>query len=244
MSKLAGTVALVTGGGSGIGLETARLLLAEGAKVAITGRKADRLRAAAETLKGGDRLMWHAADVSVPSQVDALVAAVQKQFGRVQLLVANAGLNIKERSFRELTPERWDYLMGGNVHGAFQCMRAVVPAMVEAKDGLIIIVNSISGKRANPLGGPAYAAAKFALRGLATALAAEERTNGLRVSTIYPGEVNTPILEDRPTPVTEAHKQAILQPEDVARTVLFIATMPKHVSIPEIIITPTTAQYI
>ena len=103
---------------------------------------------------------------------------------------------------------------------------------------------SISGKRANPLGGPAYAAAKFALRGLATALAAEERGNGLRVSTIYPGEVNTPILEDRPTPVTEAQKLAMLQPEDVARTVLFLATMPKHVAIPELIIAPANAQYI
>jgi len=237
-------VALVTGGGSGIGLESARLLLAEGAKVVITGRNADKLRAAAESLAGGANLMTHAADVSVPGQVDALIAAVEKQFGRVGLLVANAGVNMKERTFRELTPERWDYLMGGNVHGAFHCMRAVVPGMVAAKDGHIIIVNSISGKRANPLGGPAYAAAKFALRGLAMSLAAEEKGNGLRVCSIYPGEVNTPILEARPTSVSEAQKQAMLQPQDVARTVLFVATMPKHVTIPEIIITPAGTQYI
>lgn len=244
MSKLAGSVALVTGGGSGIGLETARLLLAEGAQVAITGRKVARLRAAADSLSGGDNLMTHAADVSDAGQVDALLAAVEKRFGRVRLLVANAGLNLKERTFKELTPERWDYVMGGNVNGAFQCMRAVVPGMTAAKDGQIIIINSISGKRANPLGGPAYAAAKFALRGLAVALAAEERANGLRVCSIYPGEVNTPILEDRPTAVTEEQKRAMLQPEDVARTVLFVATLPKHVAIPEIVITPAGAQYI
>lgn len=244
MSKLAGTVALVTGGGSGIGLETARLLLAEGAKVCIAGRNVERLQKASADLKGGDSLMIHSADVSVPAQADGLIAAVEKQFGRVQILVANAGLNVKERTFRELTPERWDYLMSGNVNGAFQCMRAVVPSMVAAKDGLIVVVNSISGKRANPLGGPAYAAAKFALSGLAMSLAAEERMNGLRVCSIYPGEVDTPILEVRPTPVSEEHRSMILQPQDVAAAVMFIASLPKRATIPELIITPTVAQYI
>ncbi len=244
MSKLAGTVAVVTGGGSGIGLETARLLLAEGAKVCIAGRNADKLSKASAHLQGGASLMTHVADVSVASQADGLVAAVEKQFGRVQLLVANAGVNIKERTFRELTPERWDYLMAGNVNGAFQCMRAVVPAMLTAKDGLIILINSTSGKRANPLGGAGYDAAKFALSGLATALAAEERTNGLRVCSIYPGEVDTPILEQRPTPVSDDHRLAILQPEDVARAVLFIATLPKRATVPELVITPTIQLFV
>lgn len=244
MSKLAGTVALVTGGGSGIGLETARLLLREGAKVCIAGRNADKLQKAAADLKGGDNLMTHAADVSVADQADGLVAAVTKRFGRVELLVANAGVNVKERTFRELTPERWDYLMAGNVNGAFQCLRAVVPAMLAAKDGLIVIVNSTSGKRANPLGGAGYDAAKFALSGLATALAAEERLNGLRVCSIYPGEVDTPILEQRPTAVTDDHRRQILQPEDVASAVLFIATLPKRATVPELVLTPTIQLYV
>ena len=100
-----------------------------------------------------------------------------------------------------------------------------------------------AGKRANPLGGIAYAAAKFGMRGMATALAAEEKANGIRVSSIFPGEVNTPILEERPTPVTDEHRRAILQPEDVAAAVLFVCTLPPRANVPELIIKPTTQAY-
>jgi NADP-dependent 3-hydroxy acid dehydrogenase YdfG len=109
---------------------------------------------------------------------------------------------------------------------------------------VIILVNSISGKRANPLGGIGYIAAKFGLRGLAMGVAAEEKDGGIRVCSIYPGEVNTPILEDRPTPVSEERKRTMLQPDDVASAVLFVATLPAHVCIPELIITPSNAQYV
>src|SRR5262249_36637679 len=127
---------------------------------------------------------------------------------------------------------------------ACHCLLAVLPGMRQRQAGLIINVNSISGKRASPLGGTGYIAAKFGLRGLAMAVAAEERPNGIRVSSIYPGEVNTPILEARPEPVSEERKRAMLQPDDVAAAVLFIATLPAHVAIPELIITPANAQYV
>jgi NADP-dependent 3-hydroxy acid dehydrogenase YdfG len=159
-------------------------------------------------------------------------------------LVNNAGLNIKERTFRELTPENWHLLLGANLHGAYYCIRAVLPQMRQQREGLIININSISGKRSNPLGGLAYNAAKFGLRGLAMGLAAEEKDNGIRVCSIYPGEVNTPILEARPTPVSEERRRTMLQPEDVAAAVLFIATMPPRASIPELVITPANAMYV
>jgi NADP-dependent 3-hydroxy acid dehydrogenase YdfG len=244
MSKLTGKTALITGGGSGIGLATAKLFIDEGARVAITGRDGEKLRRAADGLKAGDRLICHAADVSDPAQAAAMVAAVTTKLSRIDILVNNAGTNIKDRQFRQLTPETWKLLVGANLDGAFHCSRAVLPQMRERKDGLIINVNSIAGKRANPLGGPAYAAAKFGLRGLMTALAAEEKGGGVRVSSIYPGEVNTPILDARPTPVDEAHRQAILQSEDVAAAVLFVATLPPRVCIPEIVITPTGYAYV
>jgi NADP-dependent 3-hydroxy acid dehydrogenase YdfG len=244
MSRLTGKTALVTGGGSGIGLAVAKLLLAEGARVAITGRSEDKLKAAAASLKAGDRLLSRAADVSRAAPVDALIREVTSKFGRVDILVNNAGANIKERTFRELTPETWEYLVGANLDGAFHCMRAVLPQMLERKDGLIININSTSGKRAGPLGGAAYAAAKFGLRGLSMAIAAEEKNSGVRVTSVYPGEVNTPILENRPNPVTEDHKQSILQPEDVAAAVVFIATLPARAWIPELIIAPTKQQYV
>jgi NADP-dependent 3-hydroxy acid dehydrogenase YdfG len=244
MSKLTGKTALVTGGGSGIGLATAKLLLDEGARVAVAGRDAAKLRRAAESLKAGDRVFSHAADVSKPEQVAALIAAVTAKFGRIDILVNNAGTNIKERMFRQLTPESWKLLVGANLEGAFYCTHAVLPQMLERKDGLIINVNSIAGKRANPLGGAAYAAAKFGLRGLMTAVAAEEKGNGVRFCSIYPGEVNTPILDNRPTPVDEKQRQAVLQPEDVAAAVLFVATLPPRVCIPEIVMTPSIHAYI
>jgi NADP-dependent 3-hydroxy acid dehydrogenase YdfG len=116
--------------------------------------------------------------------------------------------------------------------------------MRERRDGLIININSISGKRAHPLGGLGYVAAKFGLRGLAMGVAAEEKDNGIRVSSIYPGEVNTPILEARPTPVSEERRRVMLQPEDVAAAVLLIATLPPRASIPELVITPANAAYV
>ncbi len=244
MSRLKGKTALITGGGSGIGLEVARLFLAEGAEVAITGRDEAKLKRAAAMLEGGKRIIWHAADVSQPGPVLALVKDVTARLGRIDILVNNAGLNVKERTMRELTPESWQYLVGGNLDGAYNCMHAVLPQMRQRKDGLIININSIAGKRANPLGGTAYVAAKFGLRGLAMAVAAEEKANGIRVSSIYPGEVDTPILEQRPTPVSAEQRQAILQPADVAAAALFIATLPGRAVIPELIITPSGYAYV
>jgi NADP-dependent 3-hydroxy acid dehydrogenase YdfG len=244
MSKLTGKTALVTGGGSGIGLATARLLLDEGARVALTGRNEKKLREAAASLGAGDRVLHHAADLTDPEQVQRLVADVTSRLGRIDILVNNAGVNIKERMFRELTPQTWRELVAGNLDSAFYCTHAVLPQMRERKDGVIINVNSLSGKRANPLGGTAYIAAKFGMRGLAMAVAAEEKASGVRISSIYPGEVNTPILEARPEAVSEERKQAMLQPEDVARAVAFIATLPAHVWIPELIIAPANAGYI
>jgi NAD(P)-dependent dehydrogenase (short-subunit alcohol dehydrogenase family) len=244
MSNLAGKTALITGGGSGIGLESARLFLEAGARVAIAGRNADKLRHAAEVLGGGDHLIMTAGDLAQADQAAAVVGEVTRRLGSINILVNNAGLNIKERTTAELTPDSWRLVLGGNLESAFYCMHAVLPQMRQRKDGLIICVNSISGKRASPLGGTAYIAAKFGLRGLAMGVAAEERNNGIRVSSIYPGEVDTPILEQRPTPITEAHRQSILKPGDVAAAVFFVASLPAHACVPELVITPANALYI
>jgi NADP-dependent 3-hydroxy acid dehydrogenase YdfG len=244
MNKLTGKTALVTGGGSGIGLATATALLDEGARVAITGRNEAKLRDAAAGLNASDRLIHHAADLADADAVTRMVADVTARLGRIDILVNNAGVNIKDRAFRELTPESWRQLLAGNLDGAFHCMLAVLPQMRQRHDGLIINVNSISGKRANPLGGTGYIAAKFGLRGLAMSVAAEEKVNGIRVTSIYPGEVNTPILDHRPEPVSDERKRTMLQPEDLAATVLFVATLPAHVCIPEMIVTPANATYL
>jgi NADP-dependent 3-hydroxy acid dehydrogenase YdfG len=243
VGQLEGQVALVTGGGSGIGLAVARLFLQEGARVAIAGRTEAKLRQAAQTLPAAERLLVQVADVSDPQQAATLVRHVQEHFGPLDLLVNNAGMNIKERAVRQLTPARWQELLRNNLDSAFYCIHAVLPTMLQRRRGVIINISSVAGKRANPLGGAAYAAAKFGLSALGLCLAAEEKESGIRVSNIYPGEVDTPILEARPQPVTAEQRQQILRPEDVAAAVLFVATRPAHVSIPELIIKPTTQVY-
>jgi NAD(P)-dependent dehydrogenase (short-subunit alcohol dehydrogenase family) len=244
MSRLQGKTALVTGGGSGIGLATAKALLAEGARVAIAGRNEEKLRQAAESLQGGDRLLFHSTDITSAEQVQSLVARVRQQFGPLDILVNNAGMNVKERMLHELTPESWRTQVQTNLDGPFYCIHAVLPEMLERREGVIININSVAGLRASPLGGAAYSAAKFGAHALALCLAEEVRESGIRVSNIYPGEVDTPILEHRPKPITEAHRQKILHPEDVAAAVLFVATLPARVSIPELIVKPTAQAFL
>ncbi|MBI1917697.1 MAG: SDR family oxidoreductase [Planctomycetes bacterium] len=243
MSNLKDKAVLITGGGSGIGLASARLFLEQGARVAITGRNADKLRRAAESLGAGG-VLHYAADVGDAAQVRTLADRVLQAFGGLDVLVNNAGLNIKGRAVGAMTPESWQKVVRANLDGAFYCVHAFLPSMRQRKQGLIININSISGKRANPLGGIAYIAAKFGLTGMATSLAAEEKDNGIRVSSIFPGEVNTPLLEERPQPVAEEYLKAMLQPEDVAAAILFVASLPAHVSIPEMVITPSNYAYI
>jgi NADP-dependent 3-hydroxy acid dehydrogenase YdfG len=244
MRSLQNRVVLITGGGSGIGLATARLFLEHGAKVAITGRNFSKLAENTKDFPGHDRLFIQSTDVADPAEVQALVHKVTTQFGAIDILVNSAGTNIKNRTFRELTPEAWQKLIRTNLDGAFYCIHAVLPAMLERRDGLIININSIAGLRASPLGGVAYAASKFGMTALGLGLAAEEKDNGIRVTNIYPGEVDTPILEFRPQPVTEEHRGRILKAEDVAAAVLFVAGQPLHVSIPELTIKPTVQTYI
>src|SRR5581483_2519521 len=174
------------------------------------GRSQAKLDETARGLNAGDRLRTYAVDVTQADRVGAMVDAITKALGPIDVLVNNAGTNIKERTFRELTPQTWDRLIRTNLDGAFYCIHAVLPAMLERRDGVIINISSVAGKRASPLGGVAYAAAKFGMSALGIGLAAEEKDSGIRVCNIYPGEVDTPILEVRPQPISEEHRSRIL----------------------------------
>ncbi|HJZ57693.1 MAG TPA: SDR family oxidoreductase [Gemmataceae bacterium] len=243
MGKLAGKVAVVTGGGSGVGKAVALLFLKEGAKVVIAGRDAAKLAAVAAEANVGERLRSVPTDVGKAEQCQTLIDAAIRAFGRIDILVNNAGTNLKARTIRELTPEAWDMMVRTNLDGAFYCTKAVLPQMFDRKDGVIVNVVSIAGKRANPLGGAAYVAAKFGMGGLGLVLSNEEKDSGVRVSNVYPGEIDTPILKERPKPVTDEQRAVILKPEDVAEAVLFVASLPSRVSIPELVIKPTAQMY-
>jgi len=235
--------ALITGGGSGIGASIARSLVADGMKVAITGRRKAKLDEIAAADSSG-RIITHACDVADRKQVAELFDWANDQLGKIDILVNAAGLNLKHRSLSELEPEEWDLLLNINATGAFNCTRLVLPQMRERKDGLIINISSVAGKRAAPLGGVGYNASKFAMSALGISVAEEERENNIRVTNIYPGEVDTPILEERPRPVTPEHRARILQPEDVAAAVAMVARLPARAHVPELVIVPTSQSYV
>lgn len=244
MISLSNKVVLITGGGSGVGLASAKLFVERGAKVAITGRDREKLERAADSLGSPDHVLAHVTDVSDKAQVTGLIQRVVDHFGPIDILVNNAGTNLKDRTMAELTPEMWDQLIRINLDGAFYCTHAVLPSMRQRKDGVIVNVSSVAGKRASPLAGAAYAASKHGMSALGICLAAEEREHNIRVSNVYPGEIDTPILDVRPTPVTAEQRAKILKAEDVAEAVLFVATLPAHVSVPELVIKPTSQPYI
>ena len=242
--RLAGKTALVTGGGTGIGWGVARALAAEGCRVAITGRREQPLREAAASWQGPNAIEVQTVDVADRESCRQLFAWADKTLGSLDILVNSAGTNIKKRSLGEMDPAEWDQVMAINATGVYNCMYFALPGMRARQDGLIINISSISGKRAAPLGGVAYDASKFAVTALTTAAWNEEGPNGIRITNIFPGEVNTPILEKRPQPVSEERKARMLLPEDIGDMVIAIALLPKRAHVPELIIKPSTADYI
>lgn len=236
---LADKAAVVVGGGTGIGQAIARSLAEAGARVAIGGRREEVLQQAA----AGTSIQWHALDVGNREQVNSFFAWVEKQLGPIDILVNAAGINVKDRSMQSMKPEQWDRVMNINATGAYNCLYAALPGMRARGSGTIINVSSVAGKRAIALGGVAYAASKFAMTALGTCVSNEIAADGIRLTNLYPGEVNTPILEERPTPVTDEHRQRILQPEEVAQLVMSIVTLPPSVHVPEVIIKPLSQQW-
>lgn len=242
-NTLAGKTALITGGGSGIGLGAAIALAGEGCRVAISGRRLDVLKTAAAAWTAQPPILFHECDVADRGSVERLFAWAAKELGTIDILVQAAGVNIKNRMMSNMSPPDWDRVVAINATGVYNCMYAVLPQMRERKDGLIVNISSISGKRAAALGGVAYNASKFAMSALGISIANEEAQNNIRVTTIYPGEVDTPILEHRPSPVSAERKAKMLLPEDVAALVVAVCQLPPRAHVPEIVIKPTVAEY-
>lgn len=234
---------LVTGGGTGVGQDVAVAFAEEGCRVAICGRREDKLEETAALNRGDTPILVHAADVADRASVEALFRWVGDELGPIDILVNSAGMNIRRRTMADIDPADWDKVLQVNVTGAFNCMHTVLPQMRERQDGLIINICSTAGKRAGRLAGVAYNASKFAMAALGTSVGVEDAENGIRVSNIYPGEINTPILDDRPVKVSDEHKASILQPEDVTAAVLMVARLPARACVPELVIKPRMQEF-
>ncbi|MGD9857810.1 MAG: SDR family oxidoreductase [Planctomycetaceae bacterium] len=234
---------LITGGGTGIGAACALALAEQGCGVAIAGRREEPLVETARRFTGEPKILTHTVDVGDRASAIALVDWATEKLGRIDVLINSAGVNVPKRSMEDLPPDDWDQVLNINATGAYNLMYAVLPQMRERRDGLMINISSIAGIRASQLGGVAYSASKFALSALSTCVAVEEKDRGIRVTNIYPGEVETPILDRRPVPVSAEHRARILQPEDVAAAVLMIVDLPPRAHVSDMIIKPTTQPY-
>ncbi len=241
--NLQGKSALVTGGASGIGLGIAIGLAREGCRVAITGRTEEKIQAAVASYEGDPPLVGRPCDVSDRAAVAELFAWLEEQLGPLDILVNNAGINVARRSMAELDPDDWDRMVAINLSGAYYCMHAALPGMRRRDDGLIVNVSSIAGKRAMKLAGVGYCASKFGMTALGTTVGLEEKAYGIRVTNVYPGEANTPIIDQRPVPVPAEKRAQMLQPEDIAACVVTIAKLPPTAHVPELVITPLYQEY-
>jgi len=234
---------LIAGGGSGIGLGCAMALAREGCRVAIAGRRLEVLKQGAATWTGQSPILCQACDVGDRADTERLFVWAQQQLGRIDILVNAAGVNLKNRLMSNMVPPDWDRVLSINATGVYNTMYSVLPQMRERKDGLIVNISSISGKRAAALGGVAYNASKFAVAALSTSVANEEAPNNIRITTIFPGEVDTPILEHRPQPVSAERRAKMLLPDDVADIVVAIAKLPARAHVPELVIKPTGQEF-
>jgi NAD(P)-dependent dehydrogenase (short-subunit alcohol dehydrogenase family) len=239
--ELKGKVAWITGGGSGIGLAGAEELVRAGARVVISGRTERTNREAEKRLQSLGEAEAVQLEVSDRKAVHAVAADIEKRHGRIDILVTSAGTNIagNRRNFDNLTTEGWDEVVAINLNGLFYCCHAVLPGMRRRKDGLIINVSSWAGRYASKLTGPAYNATKRAVIALSESINMEECANGIRATSLLPGEVATPILEKRPVPPSQAERARMAQPEDFGKAILFVATLPARTCVNELIISPT-----
>ncbi len=219
LESLAGKVAVVTGGGSGIGAAIVEMLTREGVTCHAIGRRG-------------------------PVKLDVTDQPAVKQFveslDRIDILVCAAGDNVQKRRLEEITPEVWNHLIAVNLNGPFYFINAGLGKLREAR-GNVVLISSVSGSWPD-FSGPAYQAGKAGINALAAAAGFEEHLNGVRFSVIKPGLVDTALLLKRPAPPPAEVAAAMLRPEDVAEACLLLLKLPRRAHIPELTIVPARLQ--
>lgn len=241
MQSLANQVAWITGAGTGIGLASARALAEAGAIVVLSGRRRELLQAAASTIvQAGGRAEVEVLDVCDAAAVAATAQRIlARHAGRLDILVNSAGTNTPRRFWRDQSPEGWRQVIATNLDSTFYTAHAVLPAMRARRSGLVINISSWAGVHHPKLTGPAYNGSKHAVTAMTETINMEDGVNGIRACAICPGEVATSILDTRPQPPSAEERARMLQPEDLGRTVRFIAEMPPHACINQVIVSPT-----
>jgi len=231
---LNGQIAVVTGGGRGIGAAIAQRLASMGAVAVLCGRTRAPLQATAQAIAdAGGQATVSECDVTDLGSVETIAVQVSRDFGRVDILVNNAGVGAFGGPLHQMPPDSWDKVLNTNLRGVYYCIRAFVPSMIAAKSGHIINISSLAGKNALP-NGAAYAASKWGLNGLSYSVAEELRVHNIRVSVVCPGSVDTEL-----SPHTGKDPSRMLRPEDVAHVVAMLVTQAPQSFTSEILMRPT-----
>jgi len=222
-----------------VGQAVALRLAQMGWKVALLGRRSAAL---ADTLKqAGDaagQLLVCPCDIGKHAEVTRVAGSILEKFGTVEVLINAAGTNVPKRSLEVLSLEDYHGMMDANLHGAYYVTQAFLPGMRAGGSGTIIHIVSEAGKQASPKAGPAYVMSKFGMAGLTQSINAEERTHGIRACAIFPGDIDTPLLEKRPAPPPREARTKMLRADDVAECVLFVIHLPSHAVVEELTIRP------
>ena len=232
--------AVVTGAGSGVGQAAAVKLAEQGWQIALVGRRAETLN---ETIKlagsFGSSFLACPCDIRDVKSVERMARQVLEKFGIVEVLVNAAGTNSPRRALEVLSLEDYHAMIDTNLNGAYYCVQAFLPQMRARKSGTIVNVVSVAGKLASAKSGPAYVMSKFGMSGLTQSINAEERSHGIRACAVFPGDIDTPILEKRPVPPPLEARKKMLRSEDVAECVWLAINLPPRALVEEIVITPT-----
>ena len=237
---LDGKVCIITGGGSGIGRASAMMMAEEGATVVVVGRTASKVNdVKAEIEAAGGRSASFALDVADHAAVNLMVRSVKDEFGRIDVVVNNAGHSSPHRKLLTTTPEEIRSVIDSNLVGTIFCTQAVMPSMLEAGQGTVINVSSLAGVTPGLMGGMIYSAAKAAVINFTQFLGSEFRNSGVRFSVVIPGEIDTPILDKRPVPPSADARATMATAEDTAEAIALIARLPDRATISQLVINPT-----
>lgn len=241
MQRLENKVVVITGAGSGVGQAAAWKLAEEGATVVLVGRTEKNLQETAAKLEA-ERTLVYPCDISNPDEVIALAGAVRDIYERADILVNAAGTNVPRRALSDLSIEDYRQVIDINLNGTFYVVQAFLPLMRAQGGGTIVNVASVAGLQGSALAGAAYSASKFGMRGLNQTINVEEQRHGIRACAIFPGEINTPIMDKRPAPPPPEAREKMLQSEDLADCIALVAMLPSRAVVDELVIRPLASR--